>query len=326
MNTFLRTILYPFAGSLVIHAILIIFLFQIGVIRWYSPPPPEQAAAPRPPRPTDIKLEEWAGNGEEMRDLDRPTFDPAFVQFAQGMKALMNQPALSLDPSGDFGKTSRINTPPKSPAAYELESRFQQPQERPIIGAGGPDGEPTENRLPMLDRGRLPPIIGKPDASPRSMATPPSTPAKARPNTGQGQQQPSNQENAQKASKRDGAPGDPAPMGDSEVDAASKSGTAAIKLGGGVKARFGRKVRTVRPRFLPAAYVDLLEIGRAVLRFEIDIDATGRVVAVHPLQKSNIATIDQPVSRALYEWRFEPAVGADGKPRATTLTWTVVVQ
>ncbi len=106
---------------------------------------------------------------------------------------------------------------------------------------------------------------------------------------------------------------DPAQLSDSESDAFSVLGGAEFR-DGEMNARFGRAVRSVRPRLSFAAQLDLLSMTTRRLVLRIAIDHTGKVTAVDILRSSGSHQVDQPVKVAMYEWWFEPAKGPDGRP------------
>jgi TonB family protein len=116
--------------------------------------------------------------------------------------------------------------------------------------------------------------------------------------------------------KADGAQqpaADPARMSDSESDAFSKLGTATF-VDGDWRVRFGRKVKTRKPRLLLAGIDALLALNRAQVWLKVDIDPTGKVVGVKVTKSSGSNDIDQPTRVAMYDWWFEPKLDASGKP------------
>jgi TonB family protein len=116
---------------------------------------------------------------------------------------------------------------------------------------------------------------------------------------------------------------DPATMSDSESDAFSKNqGGAEIDSFGNVSARFGRKVKSVRPRFTYSATFDFLQHPRVVM--SVKTDETGKVTSVEILRSSGIKDIDQPSLLAMYEFWIEPPKGKDGKPKSDVMIWEFV--
>jgi hypothetical protein len=114
--------------------------------------------------------------------------------------------------------------------------------------------------------------------------------------------------------------GDPAPQSDSESDPFTKIGSVVFRAGT-IEARFGRKVKTIRPRLTLAGQVDVLALEYPTLQLKVAIDETGKVVSVDVIRSSGSNEIDLPCQRAMYDWWIEPAKGADGKPMADVMVW-----
>ena len=106
---------------------------------------------------------------------------------------------------------------------------------------------------------------------------------------------------------------DPARMSDSESDPFSRLGTA-VFIDGDWRVRFGRKVKTRRPRLLLAGTDALLALNRATVTLKLDIDPTGKVVSAKVIKSSGSNDIDQPTRVAMYDWWFEPKKDAAGNP------------
>lgn len=115
---------------------------------------------------------------------------------------------------------------------------------------------------------------------------------------------------------------DPARMSDSESDPFSRIGSATFR-DGGLSVRFGRKVKTRKPRLLLAAAVDLISLRRAKVVLQIDIDATGKVTGVEITKSSGSNEIDQPTRVAVYDWWFEPKKNAEGLPVSDQVQFTI---
>ena len=118
------------------------------------------------------------------------------------------------------------------------------------------------------------------------------------------------------------AAADPARMSDSEADAFSRLGTAIVR-DGRLEIRFGRKVKTRRPKLLLAAQVELLTLRRAEVVLKIEIDATGKVTSVEVVKSSGSNDIDQPTRVAVYDWWFEPKKDASGKAVPDEVQFTI---
>jgi hypothetical protein len=125
------------------------------------------------------------------------------------------------------------------------------------------------------------------------------------------------------------APGAPAPPGDrsnqsdAESDPFTKVG--ALKFSQGrVEARFGRKVRWVRPRLTVAGQVDAATLNASAVVLAVSTDTTGHVIKVEVLQSSGSPdSIDLPIVRAVYAWWIEPPKDANGSPLPDTMVWRI---
>lgn len=119
------------------------------------------------------------------------------------------------------------------------------------------------------------------------------------------------------------AAGENGQAAEEDVDAFSSKGSVTFRQGK-VEAKFGRRVKAVRPRFGLAGQTDAMQIGRVVVVLGVTVDETGRVTAVEVLQSSGSPNnIDLPIMRAMYEWWIEPKTGKDGKAKADTMTWRI---
>jgi TonB family protein len=115
---------------------------------------------------------------------------------------------------------------------------------------------------------------------------------------------------------------DPARMSDSESDPFSRLGTATFR-DGRLDIRFGRKVKTRKPKLLIAGQLDLLSLQRVRVVLKIDIDATGKVTGVDVVKSSGSNEIDQPTRVAVYDWWFEPKKDATGRAVADQVQFTI---
>ncbi len=163
-----------------------------------------------------------------------------------------------------------------------------------------------------------------------TLANPPTPPAIAPEAPARSSTRPSAQEPLAKTGPAGdngtGKPGhtasDPAPVSDSESDAFSTTG-AAVFRNGKLEARFGRKVKTVRPRLNLAGQYDLLSLPSPSVIMKVRTDQTGRVRNVEILKSSGSGEVDQPCQLAMYEWWFEPPTDKSGKPQPAEMTWTI---
>lgn len=103
---------------------------------------------------------------------------------------------------------------------------------------------------------------------------------------------------------------DPAIMSDSESDPFSP-GTAEFFRDGRVDVRFGRKVKTVRPRLSLADRYDLVSLPSPRMLVRVRLDGEGAVRMVDILKSTGSDSADQAVKVALYQWWFEPRKGGE---------------
>ena len=186
-----------------------------------------------------------------------------------------------------------------------------------LIGSGPaePQAPATEELVPEPDVPRLPAQTPQAVTVATAAATPPeqppTTPAPASPVNGSptpgAVQQPA---------------ADPARMADSESDPFSKLGTVTFTEGA-LEIRFGRKVKTRKPKLLIAGQIDLLSLQRAKVVLKIDIDETGKVTSVHVIKSSGSNEIDQPTRVAVYDWWFEPKKDPSGVAVADQVQFTI---
>lgn len=302
-------LLLSLMASLLLHLALLWGLSAAGVFHMPGvlallaphalPQPPATDADP------DLADPDRAGQGSRL-EPDRPIFEPAWEDVLRGIRAPTNQPGLSRDPMGDFGQDPPTALPAPSAEAQAAASAalqpFVPPAPAPVLGLGAalPQGQPSHSPQPP------PPVQPAPPAQP--MEESPSQPAL--PAT------PPNNASADRAA------GDPLPPSDSEVDPTSIEGTADISAGG-IAARFGRKVRTVRPQLGVAGFVERGLSGSRQLRVELHVDPEGRVTDVRTLESTGLVELDLPVVRALYQWWIEPARDATGRPVPSISRWRI---
>jgi TonB family protein len=102
---------------------------------------------------------------------------------------------------------------------------------------------------------------------------------------------------------------DPAVMSDSESDpftTATRPSDAVVFRDGRVEARFGRKVKTIRPHLSFSSQVDLMSMQFPRLVVRVHIHGDGSVRRVDIVKSSGSPSADQEVKVALYQWWFEP--------------------
>ena len=219
-------------------------------------------------------------------------------------------PSMSVEPQGQSGGSS-IERASQTARHASIES-FQQPVELPAFGARPlhtPLAEPTPDLQKLHQQ-----IAQRAQQEQQQQEQEKRHPEEQR-------------QQSSVALARPGAskpPADPAPMSESEVDPFSKTGGVEFRKGK-MDVRFGRSFKSVRPRLSTAAQLDLLSIRSPRIVLKIAIDESGKVTKVDVLRSSGSKIVDQPVTVALYQWWFEPAKNADGKPIADELvlpiTW-----
>ncbi len=119
------------------------------------------------------------------------------------------------------------------------------------------------------------------------------------------------------------SPADPAPQGDSESDPFKKNGSFEFR-NGELIARFGRKVKTVRPRLTIAGQMDLIGKASRTVILKVKIDEHGKVRLVEVARSSGSNEVDQPCRVAVYQWEFEPSRNAAGDPVPDVLMIPIV--
>jgi TonB family protein len=117
---------------------------------------------------------------------------------------------------------------------------------------------------------------------------------------------------------------DPAQESDSESDPFIKNATEAVFHDGRLEVRHGRKVKTVRPHFLPGAQAAFFANPDPTLVLKISIDETGNVKDVDIIKSSGSVSIDQPCRRAAFEWWFEPKHDKHGRPMPDVVPFTII--
>jgi TonB family protein len=135
----------------------------------------------------------------------------------------------------------------------------------------------------------------------------------------------------QQSASGDGTPGaptasaDPAIQSDSESDPFAANASGSVEFSDGrVDARFGRKVRTVRPRLSLAAKYDLLGTPQPRMLVRLRIDGDGDVRYVEILRSSGSPSADQAVRVALYQWWVEPKKDRAGRPVGDVVEFPIV--
>jgi TonB family protein len=108
---------------------------------------------------------------------------------------------------------------------------------------------------------------------------------------------------------------DSAQESDSESDPFAKIGSAAFR-DGKVDVRFGRKIKTTRPKVPIVGQLDSLSLRNPRVVLKVNIDPSGKVTSVSVHKSSGSTAIDEPCQVAMYDWWFEPLKDSSGKPIA----------
>ncbi|HEY8668361.1 MAG TPA: energy transducer TonB [Tepidisphaeraceae bacterium] len=236
------------------------------------------------------------------------------------------------------------------PMIARLAEQEQAPWSKDPIGPGRIGNLPSESLLTEMDkiptpvRAQLPtaasdpPVLGIPSSTP-PIPTPPQRPHKlialatAAPAPQADTVSAAPAPDIQNPKRPEGtriqnspAPpaADPLPQGDSEIDAFSSKLTAtADPRSGKVEARFGRNVRTTRPRLTLAAEHDLWGMSNPSVVLWMKLDETGKVVSADVVRTSGSVAVDQACQIALYGWWVEPPKDDNGNPRPDFIVMTL---
>lgn len=115
---------------------------------------------------------------------------------------------------------------------------------------------------------------------------------------------------------------DPYPRSESESDPFATKGSAEIH-NGKVEARFGRKVKTTRPRLDLGGMLDVPTLQYPSVQLRVNTDEAGKVTSVQIIRSSGSSAIDHPVRLAMYDWWIEPPTDKNGNPVADVMIWTI---
>jgi TonB family protein len=88
-------------------------------------------------------------------------------------------------------------------------------------------------------------------------------------------------------------------------------------------AGLGLLLKPRRPQLLLAGETDLIALQKAVVKLQIDTDATGKVTRVDVVESSGSNAIDQPTRVAIYDWWFEPKKDSAGNPLPDRFQFTI---
>lgn len=234
-----------------------------------------------PRTPDQMGLSDGRGNAVNAVDGDRPL---------QAPQALQEQAFISRDPQG-AGNVGAEPSPSVQPPGNNdsQNAKADLPPTSPLAAAPPPD-----NLTPFgVDSPNDQPVPKSAEPAPTGNGTRPGSTT---------------------------PPADPAPMSDSESDPFTNVGNATFAQGR-VEARYGRKVKTVRPRLSFAAQADLFGLQYPSVILKVKIDSTGKVTSVDILKSSGSNEVDLACQMALYDWWIEPPKDAAGHPRPDVMVW-----
>jgi TonB family protein len=283
----------------------------------------------------DGEFGETKGKGEAMNSLEG---DEAYM----GRLGPQDQAPLSRDPVGN-GKLA------EEPVMTALKEQAVAPMPASIAGSQGASAPfgvesvqreagpkvvarppikaiaieekaaaPIEaDKVPVVDLQADKPVEKKPVEKQTTVAVSPTPQKTSEANPGQraGEgkvQTPAAAASGAIAANTGGAPGDPAPMSESESDAFSRIGSINVK-NGKVEARLGRSFKSVKPRLSLKGELDAISIAKPIVEMKVLVDETGKVIDVKVLRSSGSNEIDLPTTTAMYKWWIEPAKDKSGK-------------
>jgi outer membrane biosynthesis protein TonB len=281
---------YALLLSAVVHAL------ALGVV-WIDQPaaglgPAHAAATPIyrsvAPRPDAMGASNGIGQAANSAEGIRP---------AQSHLAQQRQAALGREPTGVRATAAPRPIPPVAAPAQSTPAASIFPHDS--------DAAAMNWKQPrFLNKSRVPDLPARPRKG--------STPARGASAPSSAVQPPT-------------PPGDPYPQSDSESDPFSK--VEHVKMRNGrVDAKFGRKVKTVRPRFGPAAEADVADHVQLSVVLKVNTDLSGRVFSVDILQSCGSIPVDLAVRLAMYNWWIEPPRDNQGRPKADVMVWRISFQ
>lgn len=247
----------------------------------------------------------------------RPT-DIVRPNFANAVKSSGNKSG------GNNGAAEKMLAAlmPHDAAAPPILGLPDSPNPTPPHAAPRPAPGPSKKNTPNLELRtrnselKNPPQQSKPTPARPSAPPQPSRLALVPAGTGGG-------EAAGRAGNSQPTPaGDPGEKSESESDPFTHVG-AAVFQAGRLDARFGRKVKTVRPDFTLGGRIDLSNMVDPTVQLEVHTDAAGKPTEVEVLQSSGSPSVDEPVRLAVYQWWFEPPKNRKGQPIPDVMVWTI---
>jgi TonB family protein len=283
--------------SLVAHAGLVLVLVGRAIDGVTLKPAPVSTTAPHSPiflaqsipATTDLLFGDARGFGDAANSA--PGDEPLLGRDAAQMQAF-----LSRDPVG----AGHVGDEPSTSVLPQNVSRQQQSS----------DATPASVVSPPAAFGVQESILAPTPRVRRELPVAPSEPAPA--DAGG---------NTAPASPAPAA--DPAIMSDSESDPFARGNSIEFR-DGRVDVRFGRKVKTVRPRLSLAARYDLLGMQYPRMIVRIHVERSGDVRKVDIVKSTGSQSADQEVKVALYQWWFEPPKNNAGVALADVVEFPII--
>src|SRR5450432_2438393 len=287
-------------ASLTLHTLLLraaadIYIREIGHISLPGFPRVEiqNALLVEPPDDPEHRLGASDAHGESL------SASPGETPM-QATKGPQNQPFLSLDPAGPGkgGDDPSDSLLPPGQAAAESSAAVSPSPPEPAQ-----DAAPAQAESPApfgVDDSASDFASPKPVAQAQASAASPQHPAQSA-------------SPAMQAAAAEKPAADPSPQGDSESDPIAVAG-AAVFHHGSTQVRMGRNHKLTRPHLSLAAQADLLTLPQPIVVLKLKLDETGKVNSATIFRSSGSNNVDEPVKLAAYNWWFEPAKDARGKP------------
>jgi TonB family protein len=272
----------------------------------------------KPPPPADLLFGDPSGSGDAANAS--PGEQPMTGRYAGEVQAFLSRdpagageigddPAMSILPRGVERSAAEGGSPPPSGAAGApaVETATANEMERlSVIGVRSAETAPLVRReIPVR--------------ATKSLET---ASAEQAPRLNEMAARSDDSAAAQQTSSMPAA--DPAMMSDSESDPfAHASGTIEFR-DGRVDVRFGRKVKTVRPRLSLAAHYDLMAMQCPRMVVRLQVEASGAIRDVNIVTSSGSRSADQEVKVALYQWWIEPPKDKRGAALADVVEFPIL--
>jgi TonB family protein len=269
-----------------------------------------------------------ASPGETEMQARKGEQDQSFLsRDPEGPGKVGDAPSQSLVPPGENGADGSANATPSTPFGAQPTQQSQPqpkfPQQHPSEPVAAVPDAPDPAKQAVKSHTLL--AMATPQ-QPEQQPSPPTPPQPApqptaQPTAQQSRPSPSNSAPAGKPGPKTSA-ADPAPQAESESDPFSVTGSAEFHRGS-TKVQLGRKHRLTRPKLPWDTMYDFLGMTGSSVTLELQIDETGQVISATVVKSSGSESIDQPSRLAAYEWWFEPAKDATGKPIKDVIKFTL---